>query len=89
MAMDSNGRWFMEDYGTKLHLVRWSCVKGATERTLVFNKVGKAPWCMHGFGENIIMLLDSLGSWHFCFLGGTLNILVAFKGHMSTSTSGH
>lgn len=43
MAMDSNGRWFMEDYGTKLHLVRWSCVKGATERTLVFNKVGKAP----------------------------------------------
>lgn len=43
MAMDSNGRWFMEDYGTKLHLVRWSCVKGATERTLVFHKYGKAP----------------------------------------------
>ena len=48
MAMDSNGRWFMEDYGTKLHLVRWSCVKGATERTLVFHKYGKAPWWFWG-----------------------------------------
>ena len=39
IVMDSNGRWFMSDNRERLHLVRWSCVKGAKEHNLTFHMV--------------------------------------------------
>ena len=39
IVMDSNGRWFMSDNSERLHLVRWSCVKGAKEHNLTFHMV--------------------------------------------------
>ena len=80
IVMDSNGRWFMSDNCERLHLVRWSCVKGAKEHNLTFHSVRPSTatsWrfdLISGFCGfcTVLLILFYLCCW-FCGFCGFLS----------------
>ena len=65
IVMDSNGRWFMSEDGERIHLVRWSCVKGAKEHNLTFHRARPSMATSWRFD---LMWVELFFCFWFCFV---------------------